>query len=112
MGRSLVCPVMQLLRAIMFFIVAALGVLTALSTSWAQVTGGEQNLHSAGTSSKAEAVALQKKAAQAQARIQADKDDRGALMQAIKTNEVILAKQVLRRNGFTAEDLENAKITL
>ncbi len=85
----------------MFPIVASLGVLTVVTTSWA-----------ADTSSKAEAAALQKKAAQAQARIQANKDDRGALMQAIKTNEVVLAKQVLLRNGFTAEDLENAKITL
>jgi hypothetical protein len=34
------------------------------------------------------------------------------MMIAIKTNEVPLAKQVLLRNGFTAEDLENTKITL
>ena len=33
-------------------------------------------------------------------------------MTAVKTNEVALAKEVLLRNGFTAEDLENAKITL
>jgi hypothetical protein len=33
-------------------------------------------------------------------------------MIAVKTNEVAMAKQVLLRNGFTAEDLENAKITL
>jgi hypothetical protein len=33
-------------------------------------------------------------------------------MRAIKTNEVILAKQVLLRNGFTPKDLEDAKIIL
>ena len=33
-------------------------------------------------------------------------------MRAVKTNEVPSAKQVLLRNGFTPEDLENAKITL
>jgi len=59
-----------------------------------------------------DAASLQRKAAQAQARILANKGDRDQLMRAIKTNEVPLAKQVLLRNGFTAEDLENAKITL
>jgi len=103
---------MQLLRSIMFSIVAAVGVMTAPAASRAQVTYGEQNLHFAGESSKADAEALQKRAAQAQARIQGNKDDRGALMQAIKTNEVVLAKQVLLRNGFTANDLEKAKIIL
>jgi hypothetical protein len=59
-----------------------------------------------------DAAALQKKASEAQARIQANKDDRDQLMIAVKTNEVPSAKQVLLRNGFTAEDLENAKIIL
>jgi len=72
----------------------------------AQVTSGEQNPQFAG------ATALQKKAIQAQARIHANKDDRDQLMIAVKTNEVAMAKQVLLRNGFTTEDLENAKITL
>ena len=49
---------------------------------------------------------------EAQVRIHSNKDDRDQLMIAVKTNEVALAKQVLLRNGFTAEDLENAKITL
>ena len=62
--------------------------------------------------SKPDAASLQKKAIEAQARIHAKKDDRDQLMTAVKTNEVALAKQVLLRNGFTAEDLENAKITL
>jgi hypothetical protein len=59
-----------------------------------------------------DAASLQKKAAQAQARILANKDDRDQLVTAIKTNEVPMAKQILLRNGFTAEDLEHAKITL
>ena len=62
--------------------------------------------------SGAEAASLQKKATEAQARIHANKDDRDQLMRAVKTNEVALAKQVLLQNGFTAGDLENAKITL
>jgi hypothetical protein len=60
----------------------------------------------------AEGASLQKKAIAAQARIKANNDDRDALLRAVKTNEVAMAKQVLLRNGFTAEDLENAKITL
>ena len=78
----------------------------------AQVTSGEQNAPFADTPSTADAAALQKKATEAQARIHANKDDRDQMMRAVKTNEVPLAKQVLLRNGFTAEDLENAKITL
>ena len=60
----------------------------------------------------ADDAALQKKASEAQAHIKANKADRDQLMIALNTNEVPLAKQVLLRNGFTAEDLENAKITL
>ena len=60
----------------------------------------------------ADGAALQKKASEAQAHIKANKADRDQLMIAVKTNEVPLAKQVLLRNGFTAEDLENAKVTL
>ena len=78
----------------------------------AQVTSGEQNSSVADAPSKADAAALQKKANEAQARIHANKDDRDQLKRAVKINEVRLAKQVLLRNGFTAEDLENAKITL
>ncbi len=89
---------------------ASLGLLAAPAR--AQVTSGEQSPHLADTASKADAVSLQKKATEAQARIHANKDDRDQLMRAVKLNEVALAKQVLLRNGFTAEDLENAKITL
>src|SRR6516225_5461237 len=62
--------------------------------------------------SSADAESLRKKASEVQARIYASKDDRDQLMIAVKTNEVPLAKEILLRNGFTAEDLENAKIIL
>jgi hypothetical protein len=78
----------------------------------AQVTSGEQSPHFADTTPSSNAESLQKKAAQAQTRIHANKVDRDQLMMAVKTNEVALAKQVLLRNGFTVEDLQNAKITL
>jgi len=80
-------------------IVASLALLSVPVAVRAQVTS-------------ADAASLQKKATEAQARIHANKDDRDQLMIAVKTNEVALAKQVLLRSGFTAEDLENAKITL
>jgi hypothetical protein len=99
-------------RCIIPSILASLGLIAIPATMPAQVTNGEQNPQLADTSSKADAASLQKKASQAQARIHANKDDRDQLMGAVKTNEVALAKQVLLRNGFTAEDLENAKITL
>jgi hypothetical protein len=103
---------MDLVRSFILFIVVSLSVVTALATATAQVTSREQNPHFAETPSNAEAASLQKKAAEAQARIHLNKDDRDQLMRAVKTNEVPLAKQVLLRNGFTAEDLENAKINL
>ena len=59
-----------------------------------------------------DAAALQKKADEAQARIHGNKDDRDQLKRAVKLNDVGSAKEVLIRNGFTAEDLQNVKITL
>jgi hypothetical protein len=93
-------------------VLASLGLVAIPVTMPAQVTNGEQNSRVADAPSRADAASLQKKATEAQARIQANKDDRDQLKQAVKLNEVGLAKQVLLRNGFTAEDLENAKITL
>jgi hypothetical protein len=114
---SLKKPILMLSRmnplcSIMLSILASLGLMVVPATAPAQVTSGEQTPHFADTPSRADAASLQKKATQAQARIHANKDDRDELMRAVKTNEVALAKQVLLRNGFTAEDLENAKITL
>jgi len=92
------------LRSIILSILASLGLMAVPAMAQAQVTNA--------IPSKPDAASLQKKAIEAQARIHAKKDDRDQLMTAVKTNEVALAKQVLLRNGFTAEDLENAKITL
>jgi len=103
---------MNLLRGTTLSIVASLVLVAIPVTARAQVTSGEQNAHLVDTPSRADAALLQKKATEAQARIHANKDDRDQLMRAVKTNEVPLAKQVLLRNGFIAEDLENAKITL
>ena len=102
---------MSLLHGTILSTVALL-LLAVPVTARAQVTSREQNARFADTPSRADAASLQKKATQAQARIHANKDDRDQLMRAVKTNEVGMAKQVLLRNGFTAEDLENAKITL
>jgi len=90
---------MNLLRGSTLFIITSLVFVAIPVTAKAQASGGD-------------AASLQKKASEAQARIHASKDDRDQLMIAVKTNEVPLAKQVLRRNGFTGEDLENAKIIL
>ncbi len=103
---------MNLLYSIRVSVLGSLGLLAIPVTAPSQVTSGEQNPNFAYTPSRADAALLQKKAAQAQARIHVSKEDRDELMRAVKTNEVGLAKQVLLRNGFTAEDLENAKITL
>jgi hypothetical protein len=103
---------MSLPRSIILSILASSGLLAVPATARAQVTSGEQSPHFADTSSRADAASLQKKATEAQARINANKDERDQLMRAVKLNEVALAKQVLLRNGFTAEDLENAKIIL
>jgi len=103
---------MNLLSSILLSCVALLFPLAGPVTAGAQGNSGEQNAGSADTPRTTETASLQKKASEAQARIRANKDDRGELMRAIKINEVPLAKEVLLRNGFTAGDLENAKITL
>ena len=103
---------MNLLRSILLCIVASLLSVGVPVTACGQKSSGEQNALSPDTPQKADAALLQKKASEAQARIRANKDDRGELMRAIKINEVPLAKEVLLRNGFTPEDLENTKITL
>jgi len=103
---------MNLLRGTTVSIVAILGLLAVPAAAHAQMTSGEKNSPVADAASRDDAAALQKRATEAQARIHANKDDRDQLMIAVKTNEVPSAKQVLLRNGFTAEDLENAKITL
>jgi len=78
----------------------------------AQVTGEKKPSPAADVPSSADAAALQKKASEAQARIRGNEGDSGQLKRAVKINEVALAKEILLRNGFTAKDLEKAKITL
>ena len=99
-------------RWILPFILAAVGFLAISTMTLAQVTTGESNSPVAHPPSRDDAAALQKKASEAQARIRGNQDDRDQLKRAVKLNEVSSAKEVLLRNGFTAEDLENAKITL
>ena len=104
---------MNLLRTcILRFILAPLGFLANPVTVPAQVTSGEKNSSVADAPSRDAAAALQKKANEAQSRIHGNKDDRDQLRRAVKLNEVDLAKEVLLRNGFTAGDLDNAKIIL
>ncbi len=104
---------MNLLRqCILPSLLASLGIIGLATMMPAQVTRGEKNSPVADAPSTNDAAALQKKANEAQARIHGNKDDRDQLKRAVKLNEVGSAKEVLLRNGFTAEDLENAKITL
>ena len=111
--RSLPYPAMNLLRqSILPLLLASLGIIVLATMMSAQVTRGEKNSPIADAPSTNDAAALQKKANEAQARIHGNKDDRDQLKRAVKLNEVGSAKEVLLRNGFTAEDLENAKITL
>jgi hypothetical protein len=105
-------PAMNYLRGVGVSILASLSLLALPGAARAQVTTEGTSNPTAGAPAPAEVAALQKKATEAQTRIRANKDDRDQLMKAVKTTDVALAKQVLLRNGFTAEDLENAKITL
>ena len=101
---------MNLLGRIILSLVASLALLVV--PAGAQATAGEEKPNLADTASKADAQSLQKKAADAQARINANQEDRDQLRRAAKLNEVSLTKEVLLKNGFTADDLNNAKITL
>ncbi len=91
---------------------ASLSLLAVPTPASAQATGEVKPSPAADAPSNADAVALQKKASEAQARIRGHEDDSSQLKRAVKINEVALAKEVLLRNGFTAKDLENAKISL
>jgi hypothetical protein len=99
-----------LCKCILGFLLASLAFIAIPMA--AQVISEGKNSPIAGASSTDYAAALQKKANEAQARIRGNKDDRDQLKRAVKLNEVTSAKEVLLRNGFSAQDLENAKITL
>lgn len=101
-----------LCRLNLLSIVAFLCFLAVSTTTPAQVGNGEKGTNLADPSSKAESEALQKKASEAQARIRENESDVDQLVRAVKLNEVGLVKEILLRNGFTAKDLENAKINL
>lgn len=92
-------------------ILASLCLLAVPATVPAQVAS-EKPSPAADAPSSADAAALQKKANEAQAQIRGNEGDSNQLKKAVKINEVALAKEILLRNGFTAKDLENAKISL
>ena len=100
------------MRRIILSILASLNLLALSATAWTQVTSGQNINQATDTPSSTDAGSLQKKAAEVQVRVNANKDDRDQLKKAIKLNEVAQAKEILLRNGFTAKDLDNAKITL
>jgi len=105
--------VMKLLfRLIKPSIFASLYLLARPTTAPSQVANGKGQSESDAAPSTVSAASLQKKADEAQARIRENQSDSDELKRAIKINEVGVAKQVLLRNGFTAKDLENAKISL
>jgi hypothetical protein len=99
-------------RFIIPSILASLCLLAVPTTAPAQATSGNPPSHVAGAPSNDDAASLQKKASEAQARIRGNEGDCDQLKRAVKINEVALAKEILLRNGFTAKDLENAKISL
>ena len=104
---------MNLLRqCIRPVLLASLGLIALATMISAQAVSGEKNSPVADASSTNDAAALQKKAKEAQARIHGNQADWDQLKRAVKLNEVDSAKEVLLRNGFTAADLESAKITL
>lgn len=103
---------MNPLRRIILSILASLSLVALSATAWTQVTSGQTINQATDAPSSTAAASLQKKAAEVQVRLNANKDDRDQLKKAIKLNEVAQAKEILLRNGFTAKDLDNAKITL
>ena len=95
-----------------FLILASLCLLAFSPTAPAQGSGDKGVSPSADVPSNVEAAALQKLAGEVQARIRANENDSDQLKRAIKLNQVSLAREILLRNGFTAKDLENAKVSL
>ena len=100
-----------LCRLIIPSILASLCLLAGPTTAPAQVTSEKEHSNAAAPPSD-DAASLQKRANEAQARISGNQGDSDQLKRAVKLNEVALAKEILLRNGFTAKDLESAKISL
>jgi hypothetical protein len=103
---------MNLLCRLIILAILALCLLAASTMALAQVISGKEPSQADDAPSGDDAAALQKKAKDAQARIRGNDVDSDQLKRAVKINEVALAKEVLARNGFTAKDFENMKITL
>ena len=104
---------MNLLRqCIRPLLLASLGLIAFATMISAQAVSGEKNSPIADAASTNDAAALQKKAKEAGTRIHGNQADRDQLKRAVKLNDADSAKEVLLRNGFTAADLESAKITL
>lgn len=101
-----------LCKFIMPSILSSLCLLALSTMAPGQVTSGEKQGNAAGAPLNDEAKSLQKKANEAQARIRGNEDDSNQLKRAVKLTDIASAKEVLLRNGFTAKDLENAKISL
>lgn len=93
-------------------VVASFCLLAVPATAPAQEGGGQTPSQAADAPSSDDAASLQRKADEAQARIRGNQGESDQLKRAVKLNEVPLAKEILLRNGFTAKDLENAKISL
>ena len=98
-------------RSLTLFVFLAICFLVVRTPAPAQAPS-EKSPGRAADALSSDAAALQKKASEAQARIRGNEDDSGQIKRAIKINEAALAKEVLLRNGFSAKDLENAKIKL
>jgi hypothetical protein len=94
------------------FIILASLCLLSFSTPAPARTSSDNASPAADAAASGEDVSLQKKADEAVARIRANESDSAQLKKAIKTNEVVMAKEVLLRNGFTDKDLEDTKINL
>ena len=99
-------------RFILLSILASFCFVAVPTTGPAQVAAEKTPSHSADASSSDDAASLQKKANEAQDRIRGNEEESGQLKRAIKLNDVPAAREILLRNGFTAKDLENAKINL
>jgi len=93
-------------------IVATLALLTMMAaggnSAWAQSTAKQRSAPVA----KADAVQLQTSAGQATGRIQASTADKKALVDSVRSKNQDTVKAVLLRNGFTAEQVKDAKIVL
>lgn len=102
-------------KLIKFSVLAALCILVSPHATVAQQSGektGGRKIKHAEAAKKTEPVTLQTKAKQAQSKIQACRADAEQLIKAAQTNEEAMARKVLLKNGFTAKDLENVKISL